>query len=211
MILVRLRGNSPRLKKWLELESYKEKIIKATDNGDLPFWILKFLSVALGVSDKYFSQANWKKIVSAFYLTLSLSPKIDLPIVSPSDEKHKEDDWSYDGRAWHLYSHMLAKNYGWTLEYISQLRVREALAKIEEIIVDEQLEREFYYGLSEAAYTYDKKSKVSKFNPLPRPHWMRPRMKEIQKFSIPTSMLPVGVVNMQGIVPDEYLPKPIKH
>jgi len=63
---------------------------------------------------------------------------------------------------------MLAKNYGWTLEYVSMLQVEEALAKIQEILVDEQLEHEFFYGLSEVAYSYDSSTKKSKFVPMPQ-------------------------------------------
>lgn len=129
----------------------------------------------------------------------------------PSDEKQKDDDWSYDGRLWHQYSHMLARTYGWTLEYIANMTIVEALAKMQEIIVDEQLDREFYYGLSEMAYSYDQRSKVSKFNPLPRPSWMRPKIKEIKKFTIPASMLPIGVVMMDGVIPDDLKPKTIEH
>ncbi len=209
MLLAKVGGNQPRLKKWIELETYKEKILKAAGGGDLPRWILSYLSAAFwGINPKYFEQASWIKLVSAFYLILSQSPKLELPITTPSDEKQKEEDWSYDGRTWHLYSHMLAKNYGWDLEYISCLHVEEALAKIQEIVVDEQLDREFYYGLSEAAYTYDSHSKVSKFNPLPRPHWMRKRIQPIKKFLIPANMLPFGVINPEAL-PDEYLPKEI--
>lgn len=203
-------GKSPRLKKWLELESYKDKIIKATDGGDLPKVLLKYLSVALGVSDKYFYRADWVLLVKVFYLTLEKSPKVDLPITSPTTETSKDDEWSYDGRIWHLYSHMLAKSYGWDLEYISCLHVDEALAKIQEIVVDDQLEKEFYYGLSEIAYSYDSRSKTSKFKPLPRPHWMRPKAKPIKKFLIPKDMLPVGVVNLTDALPEEYLPKEVK-
>lgn len=203
-------GKSPRLKKWLELETYKDKIVRATDGGDLPKVLLKYLSVALGVSEKWFEYADWVKLVSVFYLSLTKSPKVDLPILSPTDEKSPEEDWNYDGRTWHLYSHMLAKSYGWNLEYISCLRVEEALAKIEEILVAEQLEREFYYGLSEVAYSYDQQTKKSKFVPLPRPHWMRKRIKPIQKFLIPKDMMPVGVVNMMDALPNEYLPKEVK-
>lgn len=149
------------------------------------------------------------RIFSSFYQVLSKSPKLDLPITTPTNEKSKEESWDYDSRTWHLYSHILAKNYGWSLEYISRLDVVDAISKIEEILVDEQLEREFYYGLSEAAYTYDKNSKTSKFNPLPRPHWMRPKPKQIKKFTIPASMLPVGVVSNYDSLPEEFLPKKI--
>lgn len=203
-------GKSPRFKKWLELESYKEKIIKATDGGDFPKALLKYLSVALGVSERWFEEADWVLLVSAFYLSISKSPKVDLPITQASEERHKEEDWSYDGRMWHLYSHILAKSYGWDLEYISCLHVGEALAKIQEILTDEQLEHEFTYGLSEMAYSYDKHTQKSKFVPLPRPSWMRPKAKPIQKFMIPASMLPAGVINMADALPDEYLPKPLK-
>lgn len=201
---------TPHFKKWLELEQHKEKILKATEDGDLPNCLLRFLSVAFwGIESKWFELADWERIISAFYVVLSKSPKVQLPITSPTDEKSKEESWDYDNRTWHVYSHILSKNYGWTLEYISRLHVVEALAKIQEIMVDEQLEREFYYGLSEVAYSYDKNTKKSKFVPMPRPHWMRPKMKEIKKVIIPASLLPVGVGHYDGI-PDEYLPKETK-
>lgn len=204
---MKLWGKTPRLKKWIELENLKQEIIKATDGGNFPEKLLEFLSVALGVSSKHFYKANWILIVKSFYICISILPKVELPITSPTDEVHKDDDWSYPQRTWNLYSHMLAKNYGWDLEYVSQLDVFEALAHIQEIITDEQLEREFYYGLSEAAYSYDQRTKKSKYIPLPRPHWMRKKAKPIQKFLIPASMLPAGVINMNEALPDEYLPK----
>lgn len=206
--LLRIKwGSAPKFRKWLELESYKEKIIKAADGGDFPRALLKYLSVALGVRDRWIENADWPLLVSAFYVSLNKSPKVELPITTPSGEKPVTEDWSYDGRMWHLYSHMLAKAYGWTLEYISCLHVEEALAKIQEIIVDEQLEHEFVYGLSEMAYSYDKHTQKSKFIPLPRPSWMRPKAKPIKKFPIPVSMIPMGVVMTDGVLPDEFMPK----
>ena len=164
------RGKSPpRLKKWIELEDRKEKIIKAVEGGnDFPKELFSYLSTALGVSDKWFERADWLLIAKAFYVCVSKSPKVELPITSPTDEKvGKEESWDYDNRTWHLYSHLLAKSYGWTLEYIAMLPVVETMAKIQEIVVDDQLEKEFQYGLSEMAYRYDKNSKTSKFVPLP--------------------------------------------
>jgi hypothetical protein len=208
---VKLRGKSPRFRKWIELENLKQEIIKATDGGNFPEKLLEFLSVALwGLDKKYFEQANWMLIVQSFYGCISLSPKVELPITTPTSEEHKDEDWNYPQRTWNLYSHMLAKNYGWDLEYISQLDVFEALAHIQEIIIDDQLNREFHYGLSEAAYSYDQRTKTSKYNPLPRPHWMRKKIQPIKKFLIPAYMMPVGVINMSDALPDEYLPKEIK-
>jgi hypothetical protein len=198
----------PRFRKWLELEHYKDKILEAVDGGNLPVWMMTYLSTAFwGISPKWFEKADWMRIIMSFYKILSQSPKLDLPITKPGSDKPKEESWDYDNRTWYLYSHMLAKNYGWTLEYISNLHVVSALATIEEILVDEQLDREFHYGLSEMAYQYDSRSKTSKFNPLPRPHWMRPKIKEIKKFPIPKAMLPFGVD--YSSLPPEYRPKEI--
>ena len=202
------RGTYP-FRQWIEMESKKEKIIKSLqDNSDFPTYLLEYISLAVKFPYKYFQKADWIRLVSAFYGCISKSPKVELPITLPSDEKQKEADWEYPNRTWNLYSHMLCKTYGWDLEYVANMDVFEALAHIQEIVVDEQLDREFYYGLSEAAYTYDSRSKVSKFNPLPRPHWMRKRIQPIKKFLIPANMLPFGVINPEAL-PDEYLPKEI--
>jgi len=207
----RFRRGTYLFKQWVEMESKKDKIIKSIqEESDFPVYLLEYLSLAFKIPYKYFQFADWIAIVKAFYSCISISPKINLPITTPTDEVHKDDDWTYPQRSWNLYSHMLAKNYGWDLEYISKLDVFDALAHIQEIITDDQLEHEFYYGLSEAAYSYDQRTKTSKFVPLPRPHWMRKKIQPIKKFLIPASMLPVGVVNMSDALPDEYLPKEIK-
>lgn len=185
-------------------------MLKAVEHGDdFPSELFCYLSAFMGVSSKWYEQADWTLLVRAFYLCNSKTPQVNLPITSPSDEKPKDESWDYPTRTWHLYSHLIAKAYGWTDEYISQLRVEDALAKIEEIIVDDQLEKEFYHGLSEIAYHYDKNSKTSKFVPLPRPAWMRTKVQPIKKFLIPKEMMPVGVVIMDGVLPEEFMPKEI--
>lgn len=210
-IAVKLYRREPRLKQWIELETYKEKIIESVrnDDRDFPRYILTYLSHCFGIPYRWFEQADWWKLIQAFYTCISKSPHVELPLTRPSGEKSKDEDWSYDGRMWHVYSHMLAKAYGWTLEYISLLQVGEALAKIQEILVDEQLEREFYYGLSEVAYAYDKSTKKSKFVPLPRPIWMRPKVEpeKIKKILIPVGMMPMGVVEIGNALPPDLLPK----
>lgn len=211
MIRLAKRGKEPNFRKWLQLESLKEKIIKAVrDGADFPTSLFHYLDTALPINHKFYWKADWIKIVELFYALLSNSPKIELPITAPAEQKDKEEPWNYDGRLWHMYSHLIAKSYGWTLETISQLRPVDALAKIQEILTDEQLDREFYYGLSEVAYAYDKGSKKSRYVPMPRPHWMRPAIKPIEKILIPASMLPMGNVIMDGI-PDELKPKQVIH
>jgi hypothetical protein len=204
------RGKEPQFRKWIFLETQKEKILQAVENGDdFPSELLSYISTAWGVSYKWFEFADWTLIAKAFYLCLFQSPNIELPLITPTNEKSKDEPWDYKSRTWHLYSHLLAKAYGWTLEYISCLRVEDALSKIQEIIVEDQLEKEFFYGLSEVAYHYDKSTKTSKFVPMPRPHWMRAQPKPIQRFKIPVSMMPMGVVIMDNVLPEEYMPKEI--
>ena len=40
---------------------------------------------------------------------------------------------------------------------------------------------------------------------------MRQKMQPIKKFKIPKAMMPVGVVIMDGVLPDEFMPKEIIH
>ena len=203
-------GKQPKFKRWILLEQQKEKIVKAIESGeDFPDELFSFLSIALGVRSNWYENADWMKIVKTFYLVLSKLPQVDLPILTPTNEKPKDGSWEYEGRSWHQYSHILAKAYGWTLEYISCLQVKDALAKIQEVIVDDQLEKEFIYGLSEIAYKYDKSSKTSSLVPLPRPHWMRTKVKSIPRFLIPKSMMPMGIVMADKVLPEEYMPKEI--
>lgn len=192
------------------MEAEKEQIIKSAQNGtvDFPAHLLNYISIALKISYKYIEQADWENLVKCFYFCISKSPKIELPITRQSGETQKELPWDYPNRQWVLYSHMIAKAYGWDLKTISCLHPAEVLARIQEILVDEQLEQEFYYSISETAYSYDARSKKSKFVPLPRPSWMRPKVEpeKIKKIIIPASMLPFGVINPNAL-PDEYLPK----
>jgi len=195
----------------MRLESIKEKIIEAvkTNGEDFPDRVLEYIFTALGVSPKWYEKADWIRVITLFYVCLSKSPRVELPFLLPSGEKAEPEPWHYEGRTWHAYSHTIAKTYGWTLKEISQLKVEEALAKIQEILTDEQLEREFVYGLSEIAYPYNKNTKKSEFVPLPRPHWMRPKARPIPRFKIPVSMMPVGNVISEGVLSEEYAPKPV--
>lgn len=182
----------------MELELQKNKILKAVEesNDDFPDHLFAYLSTALHLSSKHYRKASWEKVVKAFYKTIKMTQcQIVLPIFSPSKEKLKEEPWHYENRDWHSYVHMLSKNYGWTIEYISNLKVEEALAKIQEILIDEQLEKEFLWTMSERSAYYDDKSKVMKMNPLPRPHWMSKHIdpaKELTVHKIPTGMMPSG-------------------
>lgn len=203
-----------KFREWTEQEVRKEKLAKAVrDNTDeFPTYLIEFVSTALRVSPKWLEKLYWEDVVNAFYVILMKFPVLDLPITKAYsvDTESKRESWDYEGRTWNYYSHLLAKHYGWTLEYISQLHVQDALARIQEILTDEQLEREFTYSLSEIAYPYDQSTKKSIFKPLPRPPWMRPAIKEVKMRKIPAYYIPVGTVNYDAI-PEALHPKKIIH
>jgi hypothetical protein len=115
-------------------------------------------------------------------------------------EKVEELSWNYNGRMKHYLIHILAKTYGWDDTYIKKLSVETALSYIQEIFVDDQLDKEFVYSLSEVAYPYNKSTKKSEFHPLPRPVWMQKEIKEVKKIKMLRSMLPVGnVTDVSGM------------
>ena len=196
--------DKPKFRKWITLEEQKNKIIEAVAEGsDFPQKVLDFLSTALGLSTKYFQYASWEILVKSFYEVLSLTRcQISLSILQPTDEKAPDEPWDYDHRVWHQYSHTLAKTYGWSLEYIGNLQVMEALPKIQEISLDEQFQKEFLWMTSRNSVSYDKEGK-GKFNPLDRPSWMRKRVVERKlpkdTTPIPAHMIPAGVITYEQI------------
>lgn len=174
--------------------------------------MISFNSIALNISPKVFLHVPWWETTKAFVIVSAKNaPSIPLPLILESDDKApKEDGWDYKGRTWHMYSHILAEAYGWTLEYISDLKVEEALAKIQEILTSKQLEREFLWASSEMAYSYDSKAQTTKFTPLTRPYWMHPKMSAIKKTKILKRLMPMGAVDYSA-VGEENAPKDIKH
>jgi len=191
--------SKPKFGTWIKLEEQKNQIVKAVGESshEFPKLMFDFLSTALHLPVQLFYYAQWETIVKAFYICLPLTQcQLELPILQPTTEEHKDDIWTYDHRLWHLYSHLLAKNYGWSLEYIAQLPIEEVFPKIQEIITDDQLEKEFLWGMSEKSISYDSKTQTGHFNPLPRPQWMTRSVKPlpvIKPAVIPDNLRPVGV------------------
>jgi hypothetical protein len=190
----------PRFGQWVKLEEQKNKILRAVEESsdEFPNHLFDFLSTALHFPSRYYRKASWILIVKAFYSATSHNfYKTDLALFEATQEKKKNDtmSWDYDSRSLHLYSHLLAKEYGWKLEYIYNLKLNYALPLIQEILLDEQLEKEFQWTMSERSAYYDDKSKTTKANPLPRPNWMQKHIdpaKELKVVKIPTNMMPVG-------------------
>jgi hypothetical protein len=201
-----------RFRQWIKLEELKERTIKAAEesSAEFPEYLLDFLSAALKLNKKYICNASWISLAKTFYKISKWSfPVTNLPIMmlTAKDNRPKEA-WEYEGRQWNVWSHLLAKHYGWTLEYISNLHVDEALGKIQEILTDEQLAREFQWGMSPNAYSYDERSKQSNLVPLDRPYWMKKKLQPIKKFKMPKDLLPIGNVDYNA-VDEESKPKAI--
>lgn len=194
--------SSLRFKKFVELERLKQKLAEAAEGSDFPDRVIAYLSAAFGNGD--WERQFWKTPASSMVDGFKkFVPDKSIPILSSSSSK-KDDDWEYEGRSWNYLSHILAKAYGWTLEYIADLGVNEAFGHIQEILTDDHLEHEFFYSLSEIAYPYNKSSKKSEFKPMPRPYWMKPvAPKAPKKFKMKRSLLPVGrVVDVSGLPPE---------
>lgn len=190
----------PRFGQWVKLEEQKNKILRAVEESsdEFPNHLFDFLSTALHFPSQYYRNATWINVVKAFYITISQNTyKTNLALFEITKEKKKNDtmSWDYDERSLHLYSHLLAKEYGWKLEYIYRLKLSKALPLIQEILLDEQLEKEFQWTMSERSSYYDDKAKAAKANPLPRPSWMQKHIdptKELKIVKIPKNMMPAG-------------------
>lgn len=190
----------PRFKDWCRLEDRKYKLIRAAEktNEEFPQSVHDYVSAAL-IFPINLSRVFWKDEIKAFYRLHSVSsPDIDLPLLNRNQNKKDNlDPWSYSGRIWFLYSNIIAKAYGWSEKQIANLRVEDALAYIQEILTDEQLEREFVHSLSELSYEYQKETKKSKYRPLQRPYWMQPDITKVEEKKmpkVPKHLIPVGLI-----------------
>lgn len=111
------------------------------------------------------------------------------------EEEHTEVEpppWSYKERGTAIWVHRLAMAYQWSREEILELVPEEAVIYLQEIMLDDQLRKEWEWDLCSFSRVYNPKTKTSRHQPLPRPGWMVQREPQIVK--IPISALPVGVV-----------------
>lgn len=127
---------------------------------------------------------------------------VHIPLVSRSFGSKEDMPWDYPGRSWFAWAHRFANFYGWSLDYIAGLDVDVAIKLLQEMLVQDQLEKEWEWGLSERAFPYNSSTKKYEYKPLSRPAWMYPEMKSKKKriIQIPKSMMPVGnIVKRNGL------------
>lgn len=200
----------PKFKVWCLLEEIKFEIVRAVEQSqeDFASLIYQYVSAALSIHPKDYSKVYWKDVIDAFLEIHSVTvPSKNLPLVSrPSERKSQKDAWDYPGRLFYFYSNTIAAAYGWTEKEISNLSVDSGLSYIQEILTDEQLNREFIWSTTEIAYSYNKNTKESRLNKLSRPYWMMPDIHKVEKQKvppIPKALLPVGHVVRLGEITNE--------
>lgn len=181
----------PHLKKWLQLEQIR------SENTDRIKAIITYLSVFLGVSEDEIDALTWIDTLTLYQKVMEYTrPSLKLPYLENPDKKSDDNPFNYPQRLWYSFAHLLASNYHWTLELIADLEVDDALAMVQEILIDMQLKREWEHSLSQLAYYADQQGAPIRFHPLPRPAWMMVEQK-IRLVRMPKSALPVG--NVQGL------------
>lgn len=194
---------------WLVSEQMRADIVESAKlTLDLPDQIFKYFGYMINpIINIIFEKISWETSILMLVELFDISKKdIQIPLTRHQGKKEKEEEisWNYRGRAGYYLIHLLAKSYGWVDTYIRSLSVKDGLAYVQEILVDDQLEREFYYSLSEIAYPYNKNTKKSEFKAMPRPIWMKNEAPKFETIKIPKNLLPVGVVtDLSGI--DEHL------
>lgn len=204
MVTIQLGKNDyplekPRLKRWLELEEIKRKILEATEKEDAQSFLDEYyslISVASSASVDSLYDLPWIELAIAYTQIINLQlPEYDFPMLMVKS-KHKLDDWDYEGRTWYIWLHLFAGAYHWNIEYIENLEINDAIALMHEIVSDDFHKREWEYGLSDISYSIDPTTKQGKYKPLPKPEWMqiRTKVQELPKVKILKSMMPSGIV-----------------
>jgi hypothetical protein len=186
-----------KLRKWIELSVLKERINVAVDTKSivtLSDVICKFVSTATSISEEIIQEADWREIALVLVDCIDEN-EIDKSIpLFKYNEKQDEEPWEYPGRSWYVWLYKFSKEFGWTPEVVAELDVDDAFKLLQEMLVTDQLEREWQWSLSEKSSGYDEAAKKSKFIELPRPNWMMKEPKQPTVIKIPKAMLPVGNV-----------------
>jgi len=174
--------------------------VKAKDIGACAVSIREYMGLVIPLSTVDLTHLSGVELLSAYVELSELnSYAIDIPMTKARIvEKQKDSSWDYAGRVLVLWVHIIASAYGWALTEIHSLWPEDAAAYIEEILVDDQLKREWEYSLSTLAYKYDKKGKGTLI-PLSRPGWMR-RSGEPRTTRIPRRLIPMGtIIDLSGV------------
>lgn len=183
------------LRGWAALEDLRKQIANCGDTDRACELIYQSIELCTNKRPNW-DRVSWKDAAYAFAEIHRVNqPTVKFPILN-QENKDTEMDWDYAGRMWYFWVNVFARHYGWREDEIAALDIDTAIGLYQEIVVDEQLEREWQWGLSEKSVEYVPSTKKSRFVPLDRPAWMRkrPGAKRIVKTKIRRDMMPSGVV-----------------
>lgn len=188
-----------KFKRWLELEQLRDKIqvhLKSHSIEDATECIFLYICGSIDIEIDKLRVGNWPDIAMAFMQLMSLNEPSFIPAYMRFVEQQKErkELWDYDDRAWFVYAHLFAKEYGWTLDYSAELDIDDALKMIQEIMIAEQSRKEWEWMCSQNSVGYDSSTKQSKVIELPRPAWMRPAPAMPKKVKILKAHMPMGMI-----------------
>lgn len=195
--------NRLTLRGWAILEDINKKI---ADDAGWKRWqevsdsIFKAVSLTTNLKENM-EDMFWMDVVEIYNKSMEVnSPTIKFPVMTSRD-KSDPMPWEYEGRSWYFWLNLFAGRYGWTEETVGALDIDTCIGLYQEILIDEQMEQEWDWGLSEMSQAYDKSSKKSRFVPLTRPSWMMgvaAAPKPPQTVKIHKSMMPQGIINSIG-------------
>lgn len=191
-----------KLREWIKLESIREDIVDAIETKDidkLANSLCVYVSIASNKSVSELLELPWYEITRAFQIIESENQITqDFALFRQSKKQKENIPWDYPGRNWYWWSHALASKYGWSLEYIAMLDIDDAIGLLQEILIDDQIQKEWQWSLTEIAYPYNAATKQSNFKPLQRPMWMLPKPEDADKnlpvFKMRKDMLPLGII-----------------
>jgi len=192
-----------RLGDFLKLQQARESVlegVRSDDNGKIVGGLYAFLRVLLtDLTIEEFHEAPWDEVATA-YLQLEnvnlLPHREEFAIIRFAMGDGDKVPWTHSLRPMMIWVHMIARAYGWSRDEIFNLYPEEAIALVQEILADEQMEREFMHALSEISYEYNKTTKKSHYKPLQRPAWMMFGNREtgVKKTTLIREWLPKGNV-----------------
>jgi len=186
------------LRGWARLEGIKRKLDEALEVKSIDTYfdgLVAFIEEVSHGSGVDWETVPWLEFLDVYNRAIVLnSPNLKFPMLEGASEGDKSLPWEYDGRSWYFWYNLFAKNYGWTEDVVGAMDIDDAIGLYQEILIDQQLDHEWEWGLTEIAYPYDSNTKKSKFSPLPRPNWMKPNVvpKVLPVVRMKASHLPMG-------------------
>lgn len=193
------------LKLWCEMESIRKKMKDAISSKDFNAYFAYTVQIiemaSVSVPQIKWEDVPWAEMARVEGAILQMNKVMtDFPILRGVGQVEKTQPWEYDGRSWYFWLNLFAINYGWSEIAISVMDVDVAIGLYQEIVISEQFQKEWEWGLTEVSYKYDKNTNQSTFQPLPRPDWMKPIIpKELPIIRMRKDMIPVGnIVDMQA-------------